>query len=96
MSLLPEMVRLSEVAKALDVHGHTLVEASQRGQFVRLVRIGETWYAPLIEVQEWFSRNHAAPVSLVSRAKRAARQAASDRQPASPRRRARGSSAASS
>lgn len=93
---LPDMTPMHLVAKRLGVHGHTLVEASARGEFVRLVRVGQRWYAPTAELQDWFARQHARVLSpqqveairLAATAERPPRRA--------PRRRARANTAESS
>lgn len=60
MSVIPEMVALSEVAKQLGKSSHVLVRASQRGKFVPLVRVGAKWYARAELLREWFAADHSS------------------------------------
>lgn len=61
--LLPEMWRLANVARELHVHSSTLVDASRRGRFPPVVRVGGVWMVQAESVREWFSRQHAAPLN---------------------------------
>lgn len=60
MTVIPEMVALSKVAKQLGKSSHVLVRASQRGEFVPLVRVGAKWYARVDLLHEWFAADHSA------------------------------------
>lgn len=60
MSLLPEMWPLSKVAKELGKASHVLVDASRRGQFPPLVRVGSCWFVKADACREWFDRQHVA------------------------------------
>lgn len=61
MSLLPEMWPLAKVAKELGKASHVLVDASRRGEFPPLVRVGATWYVKADACREWFERQHVDP-----------------------------------
>lgn len=57
--VLPEMVELHRVAKELRKASHVLVDASARGQFPPVVKVGAVWYVDRAKLADWFSRNHA-------------------------------------
>lgn len=88
--VIPDMVDVAEVAAGLPPSAsgrarstHSLVRASSKGQFVRVTRIGNKWYARRAEVVAWFEVNHATGVSeaLLARVRKAGRAA---RRPADP------------
>lgn len=58
--LLPELWRVAAVARELGMQTHSLVAASRRGQFPRVVQVGRTWFARAADVRDWFARQHAA------------------------------------
>lgn len=60
MTIIPEMMALSKVAKQLGKSSHVLVRASQRGEFVPLVRVGTKWYARVDLLRQWFAADHSA------------------------------------
>lgn len=59
-NLLPELWPLHRIAKELGKATHVLVDASSRGEFPPLVRIGAVWHVKADLMREWVDRNHAA------------------------------------
>lgn len=64
MTVIPEMMALSKVAKQLGKSSHVLVRASQRGEFVPLVRVGTKWYVRVDLLRQWFAADHSAGPTL--------------------------------
>lgn len=58
--LLPELWPLHRVARELGKATHVLVDASRRGDFCPIHKVGAVWFVRADAVREWFSRNHAA------------------------------------
>lgn len=80
MSLLPELWPLRLVGKELGKATQVLVEASSRGEFPPVVRIGATWHVRADLMREWVQRQHAPELvsqAHVARMQQAARAAVS-------------------
>lgn len=78
--LLPELWELHKVARELGSSTQVLVEASSRGEFPPVVRIGAKWHVKADLMREWIERQHApeqVSQAHVDRMKAAARAAVS-------------------
>lgn len=53
------LVPLSRVAKSLSVRPTLLVQMSQTGEFVDVVRIGRAWRVDPVAVDKWIEQNTA-------------------------------------
>lgn len=76
--LLPELWKLADVAAELRMHTHSLVEASRRGEFVKVTKVGKTWFARAIDVLAWFEKSNDRSVSELMRDRIRAAGAAPD------------------
>lgn len=85
--LLPEMWPVARVARELGKASHVLVDASRRGEFPPVVRVGGCWYVRADACRDWFDRQHAESLSEAQLAQ--IRQAGRDPQAAEARRPAR-------
>lgn len=98
--VLPEMVELHRIAKELRKASHVLVDASARGQFPPVVKVGAVWYVDRAKLADWFGRNHATLGDDVTPLEldriRAAGQAGASALPAPRQRQPRGRKGASS
>jgi hypothetical protein len=52
-------VPLHRVAKQLGKATHVLVDASRRGEFPHVVKVGAVWYVSHDAVLVWFGKQHA-------------------------------------
>lgn len=78
--LLPELWPLHLIGKELGKSTQVLVEASSRGEFPPVVRIGATWHVKADLMREWLERQHAPQMvsqAHVERMQAAARAAVS-------------------
>lgn len=96
--LLPELWPLHRVAKELGKATHVLVDASRRGEFAPVIRVGAVWFVRADACREWFERQHAvATVTSGQRERiRQAGRAEGARQPSPRPRQPRGHTEASS
>lgn len=60
--LLPEMWRLHQVAKELGKETRELVDASARGEFPRIKKIGHLWFVEADLVHKWLATGDAQVV----------------------------------
>lgn len=88
--LLPETWPLHRIAQELGKSSNVLVDASRRGTFPALVKIGALWYVKADDMRAWFAKQHAtsatpAQLERIRQAGRAATARQPKRRPRQPR-----------